>query len=310
MKNSSKIKFIKNIAQYAFGFSYLGGRGMYNFLKKVVDGAHKNIHSFLPFLSQVELLKWSKDLVGSIDGLYDKAMDAEYLKTHIGGGNHRLFDGGHDPINSWEKVANASSTDSFSQEVIGYVSALWKEMITTKGLPFFTADKSNYDKSAEWVSGTIPGANKNWFYDLHSFDVFEILSTSLGFIGVIFYLKKDDQKKLSEILGSMGIISIIAANPLMGLAVIATTAYAYKNKKIKTENAIKGAGQAGISLAIFNLLGLPILIELFIVINVLRMVKGEKAIGADFIYNIFSKIKLSKPSTDIGPLKYQLSNRR
>ena len=66
----------------------------------------------------------------------------------------------------------------------------------------------------------------------------------------------------------MGIISIITANPLMGIAVIATTAYAYKNKKINTEDAIKGAGQAGISLAIFNLLGLPILIELFIVINV------------------------------------------
>ena len=27
--------------------------------------------------------------------IYDKAMDAEYLATHVGGGNHRLFDGGH-----------------------------------------------------------------------------------------------------------------------------------------------------------------------------------------------------------------------
>ena len=38
-----------------------------------------------------------------------------------------------------------------------------------------------------------------------------------------------------------------------------------------TEDAIKGAGQAGISLAIFNLLGLPILIELFIVIVLFYM---------------------------------------
>ena len=303
---------INKLAKYAFGFSYLGGRSVYRFLEKIIKGAYKNVHALLPFLSQVDLLQWSKDVVNGIDGLYDKAMDAEYLKTHIGGGNHRLFDGGHDPINAWEKVANASSTDSFSQEVIGYVSALWKEMTTTKGLPFFTADKQNYDKSAEWVSGTIPGANKNWFYDLHSFDVFEILSTSLGFIGVIFLLKKDNQEKLSEILGSMGIISIITANPLMGIAVIATTAYAYKNKKINTEDAIKGAGQAGISLAIFNLLGLPMLIELFIVINVLRMVKGEKVIGADFIYNIFDKMKSSEKSNawaSEGSWQYQSLNK-
>ena len=89
----------------------------------------------------------------------------------------------------------------------------------------------------------------------------------------------------------MGIISIITANPLMGIAVIATTAYAYNNKKVNSKDAIKGAGKAGISLLIFNILGLPILIELFIVINVLRMVKGEKVIGADFVYNIFNKIK-------------------
>jgi len=306
------MKIINNIAKYLFGFSYLGGRSAYRFAEKVIKGAYKNIHSVIPFLSQVDLLKWSKEVISGIDGLYDKAMDAEYLKTHIGGGNHRLFDGGHDPVNAWEKVASASSTDTFSQEVIGYVSALWKEITTTKGLPFFTVDKQNYDKSADWISSYIPGANKNWFYDLHSFDVFEILSTSLGLVGALFFLKKDDHKKLSEILGSMGIVSIVSANPLMGLSVIVTTAYAYKKKKIDGKEAMKGAGYAGISLAIFNLLGLPILIELFIVINVLKLVKGEKVIGADFIYNLFSKIRSSEKSVamaNAGSWQYKSLNK-
>ena len=39
------------------------------------------------------------DLLQSmVDGsstVYDKAMDARYIETGIGGGNHRLFDGGH-----------------------------------------------------------------------------------------------------------------------------------------------------------------------------------------------------------------------
>ena len=36
--------------------------------------------------------------------IYDKAMDAEYLATHIGGGSHRLFDGGHTIAGAFQAV--------------------------------------------------------------------------------------------------------------------------------------------------------------------------------------------------------------
>ena len=118
---------LNKLAKYLFGFSFLGARGSYRFSKRVVKGVYKNIHAVLPFLSQTELLRWARDTIKGVDGKYDLAMDAEYLKTHIGGSNHRMFDGGHDPISAWEKVREASNTDSFSQEVIGYVSAIWKD---------------------------------------------------------------------------------------------------------------------------------------------------------------------------------------
>ena len=302
---------INKHVQYAFGFSYLGGRSVYRFAEKVVKGTFKNVHSIFPFLSQLDLLNWSKKVIDGVDGIYDKAMDAEYLRTHIGGANHRMFDGGHDLISAWKRVRDASGTDTFSQEVIGYVSAIWKDVTTPMGLPFSTWNKENYDHWAEWTKNTIPGANKKWFSDLNSFDAFEILSTSLGLAGALFFLTKKDQKKVSEILGSMGIISIITANALMGLSVIALTVFAYKKKKIDGKKALKGASYAGISLSIFTLLGLPILIELFIVINVLRLVKDEKMIGADFIYNLFSKIKSYKKSVaiaNVGSWQYQSIN--
>ena len=44
-------------------------------------------------------------------------------------------------------------------------------------------------------------------------------------------IKKDDIKKLSEILGSMGIIAILTANPLMGISVIICTGYSYVKKQ-------------------------------------------------------------------------------
>ncbi len=46
-----------------------------------------------------------------VDGsatIYDKAMDAEYLETHIGGGLHRLFDGGHTISGAWDAARDAS----------------------------------------------------------------------------------------------------------------------------------------------------------------------------------------------------------
>ena len=158
---------INKLVQYAFGFSYLGGRSVYRFAEKVVKGTFKNVHSIFPFLSQLDLLNWSKKVIDGVDGIYDKAMDAEYLRTHIGGANHRIFDGGHDLISAWKRVRDASGTDTFSQEVIGYVSAIWKDVTTPMGLPFSTWNKENYDHWAEWTKNTIPGANKKWFSDLN-----------------------------------------------------------------------------------------------------------------------------------------------
>ena len=47
--------------------------------------------------------------------LYDKAMDAEYLATSIGGGNHRMFDGGHTLAGAFEAVRGASAEDTILQ---------------------------------------------------------------------------------------------------------------------------------------------------------------------------------------------------
>ena len=108
----------------------------------------------LPFLSQAELLGWSKNLSNGVETIYYKAMDAEYIKSHICGAYHRLFDGGHSPLDAWEKVKNASDTDKLSQEVIGYVSGMWKDATTKMGMPFTTFDKSQYDKIVDSINAS------------------------------------------------------------------------------------------------------------------------------------------------------------
>ena len=127
----------------------------------------------------------------------------EYLKNHIGGGDHRLFDGGHDIFNAWSRVREASPDDSLQQEVLGYVSALWKDVTTTKGLPFITVSKENFEscvKNLDWI----PGVDRKYLYDLCSFDAMEILSTALGAVGVLFALKKKDQGNAGGTFGKYG----------------------------------------------------------------------------------------------------------
>ena len=101
-----------------------------------------------------------------------------------------------------------------------------------------------------------------------------------GAVGLLFALSKDDQEKLSEILGAMGISAIISANPLMGLSAIATTGYAYWKKKqsgeelkLETGAAAKGAAVAGVSAGLFMIMGLPILVELVIVISLTSLLQ-------------------------------------
>jgi len=285
-------KIINTILQYSFGFSALGVKKIYGVSKSALSAIYKQIVIVLPFLSQNELLSWSKGLSNGIETIYDKAMDAEYIKTQIGGGYHRMFDGGHSPINAWEKVKNASDTDSFNQEVIGYASAMWKDMTTKMGLPFTTVDKENFDQAGEALKAST-GIEKESFYDLASYDVFEVFSTALGLVGAMFFLKKDDMEKVSEILGSMGIISILSGNVLMGIAVIVQTVYAYvfKKEKIDNKKAVQGAGYSIMSYFIFTILGLPILIELVIVLIVFKLIKKQPIPGKEWVATLFNRLK-------------------
>ena len=97
--------------------------------------------------------------------IYDRAMDAEYLATHIGGGNHRLFDGGHTLAGTYEAVRAASPDDSLLEEGLGFVQGMFRDLTTTKGLPLANWDKGTYDQVAGFLESRflVP---RDWFYDL------------------------------------------------------------------------------------------------------------------------------------------------
>jgi len=270
--------------------------------KKMISTAKEKTKNLFPqglaFLSESEILKWTKEL-NLTNIKYDKALDAEYIKSNIGGGKHRMFDGGHDPISALEAVRNADPEDSLSQEVIGYVLALWNDSITPMGLPFVTWNKENFDECASWVNSNVPGASKDWVYDLMSFDAIEIASSSITVASAIFFLKKKDTEKLSEILGAMGILSITSANLLMGITLILITTYSYviKKRELEGKKLITGATLAGTSAIIFSALSLPVLIELGVVIVTTNIIKQKVLTNEEVNELIKSKVsKINIPS--------------
>ena len=186
--------------------------------------------------------------------IYDRAMDADYLATYVGGGSHRLFDGGHTLGGAFERVRGASSDDSIMQEGLGYVQGLFRDLTTSKGLPLANWDKGTYDQ----VSGHLQShwhIPRDWFYDLNSFDAAELVGGAVGVLAVGFCWKRTDAEQFARLVGGMGISATISANPLLLIVTVAATALAFRKAQLEGQHAeavdglVRGTITAGSALA-------------------------------------------------------------
>lgn len=87
---------------------------------------------------------WIQEMVKGKSTIYDKAMDANFIATGIGGADHRLFDGGHSIAGAFQAARNASADDSIFEEAAGLLQALARDGTTPKGLPLVTWDKDTF----------------------------------------------------------------------------------------------------------------------------------------------------------------------
>ena len=158
--------------------------------------------------------------------IYDKAMDAEYLATSIGGGNHRMFDGGHTLAGAFEAVRGASAEDTILQEGFGYMQGLFRDLTTPMGLPLANWDKGTYDQVSGYLQSqfSIP---KGWFYDINSFDAAEVLGAGVGVVAVFFCWNRADSEQFGRLAGSMGLSAALSGNPLLLIVTIAALARAF-----------------------------------------------------------------------------------
>ena len=229
------------------------------------------VHGGIIGVQHPDVLRWLGNLTSSSATAYDKAMDAVYNSTHIGGGNHRMFDGGHDLIGAWHAIKGAVPDASIG----GYIHALWKDVTTVKGLPFFTWDKEDYDRISEWLTHRAVGVTKDWVYDLFSYDALEFLASGLSSVAFIAAVRADNVSEYSEILGSTTSSAIMSANLLSGFLVIGAFTYlkVYVGKKILWVPFTYGFILAAIVGSILLVLDLPILVEAALAVALLYILR-------------------------------------
>ncbi len=185
--------------------------------------------------------------------IYDKAMDAEYLATSLGGGNHRMFDGGHTLTGAFEAVRGASAEDTVLQETVGYMQGLFRDLTTPMGLPLANWDKGTYDQVSGYLQSqfNIP---KGWFYDINSFDAAEVIGAGVGVVAVFFCWNRAESEQFARLAGGMGLSAALSANPLLLIVTIAALARAFQVARLEgragdtVDGLFRGAATAATSL--------------------------------------------------------------
>lgn len=188
-----------------------------------------------------------------VPSVYDKAADATYAATHIGGGQlHRLFDGSHTVWGMWDKVQEARPDDTLLQEVVGFATAYGKDLSSHVGMPLFGLTKDSYNQ----VAGALNEAfaiPRPWFQDVLHVNGAELIGGSIGVIAVALRWTKADTREFASLAGSLGLSAIASANPALGVVTLATLAKAFMHAKGKEDyvDALEGLAKGGLGTGAF-----------------------------------------------------------
>ncbi len=165
-----------------------------------------------------ELDRWTRSAFASGGASpYDKVLDAVHATFRRYGGDHRIFDGNHDPIGAWKAIAEAMPGEAWTQRATGYLSALWKDAATPNGLPLATWNKETFDTVAGSLNKTL-GISPAWTKDMVTVTATEAVGSVLATATLVLNWNDADLRRFSGTVGSLGLAALVGANPL-GVAV-------------------------------------------------------------------------------------------
>ena len=209
---------------------------------------------------------WLQDLVNGRPTIYDKAMDAVYNATRIGGGDHRLHDGGHSLVGAFQAARDASSDDSVFEEAAGLLQALARDATTPRGLPLVTWEQNTFSGLTDSLGRV--GIPREWVIDMVSYDAAEVIGASVGVLALALNWNSDDVEQFAQIVGGMGLSAVVGANPLLLIVMVVALAKAYHTArktgdwKEYADGLVRGSICTGAVILVTSLMGGPAVVVL------------------------------------------------
>ena len=209
---------------------------------------------------------WIQSLVSGTPTIYDRAMDATYNTTYIGGGLHRMFDGSHTIPGAFRAIRDASSDDGTFGEAAGFLQALTRDATTPMGLPLVNWDQDTFNGLADSL-GTF-GIPRDWLIDLVNYDAAELAGASIGIVAVALNWNNEDVEEFSKLVGGMGFSAMVGVNPLLLIVTVVALARAFHTARKSgdwkefTDGLAKGGICTGAVLLTTSVVGGPAVVVL------------------------------------------------
>lgn len=201
----------------------------------------------LDWKNNSEFSNWLTDhLSNQYATVASRAMDAEYLRTNIGGGWHRLYDGGHSLAGSWNAVSLSLPDLGALDKLSVWANEYWKDLITTRGMPIVILDH------ADQVS--------EYFKHLDSVNVAQLIGGEI--CGVSIYCNWNDPAKLVASATATEYSGIVFANvvaPLVSLIALGRAYFLIKKSEQDDlqdliEPALRGLSRGGATVLLISVI--------------------------------------------------------
>jgi hypothetical protein len=192
---------------------------------------------------------------------YDRAIDAVYNSTHVGGSSyHHLLDGQHTIWGAFEAAKDVKADDSFVTEFLQAGEHLLRDTASVSGInPIISMTPDQFNQIAQIVQPF--GISKPFLVDALTINGPELLGGTIAILSTLLLGKKLDPTYLSKLSGAYITSSIASANPLLFPLAAAGLLYSLSKDESKKEILIqggKGAIVSGGALLVGGLFGGPV----------------------------------------------------
>jgi hypothetical protein len=192
---------------------------------------------------------------------YDRAIDAVYNRTNVGGsGYHHLLDGQHSVWGAFHAVKDVKADDSFLTEFIQAGEHLLRDVTSVSGInPFFSLSPDQLDTLTGLVQPF--GISKPFLVDALTVNGPELLGGTIALLSTLLVGKRRDPAAVSKLSGAYILSSISSGNPALFPIAAGGLVYSLVKSENRQEAMIqggKGAIVSGGALLAGGLIGGPV----------------------------------------------------